>query len=632
MKYFALLSMIAFFILILPSCEKKNSKSKSENKPFNHIILTDSLKTLDSLVNANKISDGQSAKKFASQSLSLALRSNSEDALAQAFLIMGIAYSNNNSDSSFIYFSKALKIAQNINIDRIKTKAIYNLAMIYLYASDQKTALIFLDSAISVSRRVKDFVMLSNAFNTIGNLKLDIMDTLDSKAMYDSAFQIATMYNIPKQMGIAVASLSRFEKGFVDSEKMRKKAVEILQVQPGNEEEIATILNNIGMRNPNPDTAIWYYESAIKIAKKGNCMEVEIAAYNNLAYSLIDKKEIQKAEDCLSKFAIPLAERLDNYNLLSNLYDSYCDVMISAGKTNLALSYERKSLNMRIKADQRQASNQVRLLAALLNVKNKELRIQNNEKELKEKEYKIRLIFFLLSLSLLLLIITVVLYNLKMQKNKLKFHKSLFTSAKKLIDIEENMKGRVAMELHDLTTPFYTVMLQQIEKAQISDTRIVRKLKDRLSTMTESIREISHRMDNNFIGQLSINELIHGLCNDLQPATSVPIRCSIHRMSLELTSEQTIHIYRIIQELLTNAIKYVKKGEIRLSVSEEAGMFIVLYKDTGMGFEDNTFKGKGLGITNIFERARILNGKAVLTTFPEQGTNWNIAIPINHNT
>jgi signal transduction histidine kinase len=63
-------------------------------------------------------------------------------------------------------------------------------------------------------------------------------------------------------------------------------------------------------------------------------------------------------------------------------------------------------------------------------------------------------------------------------------------------------------------------------------------------------------------------------------------------MSLELTSEQTIHIYRIIQELLTNAIKYVSKGEIRLSVSEEAGMFIVLYKDTGVGFDVNTFKGK----------------------------------------
>jgi len=630
MRYSLLIFRLAFILVILTNCGKSPHDSKFKENHSDHKSLTDSLKKLDSLVAATKISDSRLAKMYASRALSLALRSGKEDVLAQSFLIQGIAHSNNNSDSSFIYFLKALKIAQNLDIGWIKAKAHYNLAMIYLYASDQKTALTFLDSTISLSREVKDYSTLSNAFNTIGNLKLALMDSLDAKIMYDSAFYIAKMHNISKQLGIALASLSRFEKGIKNSEIMRKNAVKILQTYSGNEEEIATILNNIGMRNPNPDTAIWYYEAAINIAKQGDCKEVEVAAYNNLAYSLIDIKEISKAEECLTKFAIPIAERLDNLHLLSNLYDTYCDVMIAAGKTSMALNYERKSLNMRIKADQKQAADQLRLLAALLNVKTKELRIQNNEKELHEKEFKIRLFFLLLTVSIMLLVITIILYNLKIQKNKFKFQKSLFNSAKKLIDIEENMKGRVAMELHDLTTPFYTVMLQQIEKAQISNVHIEANLKNRLSTMTENIREISHRMDNNFIGQLSISELIQGLCNDLQPVTSIPIQCSIYQNKIDLTSEQTIHVYRIIQELITNAIKYVTKGEIRLSVSIEDGMFIVLYKDSGPGFDNNTINKNGLGVSNIFERARILNGKAVLTTFPEQGTKWNIAIPVSH--
>jgi hypothetical protein len=83
--------------------------------------------------------------------------------------------------------------------------------------------------------------MLYNAFNVLGHLKLDLRDTVGSKIMYDSALQIAKDHNIRKQQGIAIASLSRFERRFEESEKMRKEAIEVLKSQPGNEEEIAAI-------------------------------------------------------------------------------------------------------------------------------------------------------------------------------------------------------------------------------------------------------------------------------------------------------------------------------------------------------------------------------------------------------
>jgi tetratricopeptide (TPR) repeat protein len=277
------------------------------------------------------VSDIARARKFGQLALAIGLQSNSEEILARSFLIMGIALSYQNSDSSFIYYSKALKLSQNCHSDWIQSKALYNLAMIYVFAFDQKTALILLDSTIRISRKAGDFSMLSNAFNVLGNLKLDLRDTVSSKVMYDSAMQIAKDHNIRNQQGIAIASLSRFERKYEESEKMRKKAIEVLKSQSGNEEEIATIYNNIGMRNPNPDTAIKCFESAIKIANTGNCPEVLIASYNNLAYSLLDKK----AEDCLVDHAIPIAQKLDNLDLLSNLHDSYCTLFDQLFKCSL---------------------------------------------------------------------------------------------------------------------------------------------------------------------------------------------------------------------------------------------------------------------------------------------------------
>ena len=191
------------------------------------------------------------------------------------------------------------------------------------------------------------------------------------------------------------------------------------------------------------------------------------------------------------------------------------------------------------------------------------------------------------------------------------------------------MKGRVSMELHDLATPFYTTMQQHIEEAQIKDHKIEKQLKDKLSIMTANIRQISHRMNNSFIEQLTIAELVKGLCEDLKGSTKIPIRYVMGQEDFNLSGEETLHIYRIIQEILTNAIKHLSFGEISLSLSEEGGIFFILYSDTGSGFEEKTSLKKGLGILNIFERAKIIGGKAVLNTAIGKGTKWSISIPLN---
>ena len=589
--------------------------------------MMDSINKLDSLVNAKKISNNHQATIYAKMALSIALRMNSEKLLARAYLMMGVPYFNNNKDSSFFYYSNALKVAERYNLDEIKPRIYYSLAMIYSAASDLKMAVIFLDSSIIISQKVKNYSSLSNTYNVLGNLKSDMLDSIDAKAMYDSAYNIANRHNLLKQKGIAMASLSRFETDQA-SYVLQKKAIQILEKQSGNEEEIASILSNLGLRSSNPDTAIKYYKSAIRFAQSGNCSELEIASYNNLAYSCLDKKDFKEAEMCLVNHAIPIATRIGNYDWLSTLYDSYTDVLIAEKKMVEGLSYARKALNYRVLADKKMASDQVLLLAALLDVKNKELRIQTNEKELEKKENKIQMVTLWFSISLLGVLIVLFFIIWTSQRNRIKFRTEQFESAKRLIESEENMKGRVSMELHDLATPFYTTMRQHIEEAHIKDHKIEKQLKDKLSIMTTNIRQISHRMNNNFIEQLNIAELVKGLCEDLNGSTNIPIHCDIGQENFNFSGEETIHIYRIIQEILTNAVKHVSFGEISLSLSEEAGMLFILYNDTGSGFDDKTYFKKGLGIVNIFERAKIIGGKAVLITAVGNGTKWNISIPL----
>jgi signal transduction histidine kinase len=575
-----------------------------------------------------KTFDNQQAKFYSKQALSIALRMNSNEAMARAFLMMGIANFNYHNDSSFAYYSSALKIAEQFDLKKTKVKIYYAMAMVYRAAFDTKSSILFLDSSINLSQKLKNYTLLSDAYNVLGNIKYALLDTQYSRRWYDSAYNIASRHSLSKQMGVAMASLSRFEKDSIRSSELLRNAILILKKQPGNEEEIASILCNLGLKSSNPDTAIKYYQSSIGYARIANSVKIESSAYNDLAYSYMEKKNYLWAEQCLINNAIPLAEKFKNYDWLSTLYDSYTDVLISEKKIGPALIFSRKALHTRLVADKKQASDQIRLLTALLDVKNTEVKIKDDQRVIQEQKNKTKQTVFWLSIIILLLIILTFIILWKLQKNRIKHHKELLISANKLIESEENMKSRVSMELHDLVSPFYTLMSQQIEKARIKDPNMEKELKDRIANMSENIRKISHRMHNDFMDRETIGELVKGLCDDLQVTTSIPILYFIKKEEFHLTGEEKMHVYRITQELLTNAIKYVTFGEISIRLFEEEGRFFLLYKDTGPGFDEKTTNKKGLGIMNIFERTKIINGKAVLRTEQGKGTKWNISIPI----
>jgi hypothetical protein len=308
-------------------------------------------------------------------------------------------------------------------------------------------------------------------------------------------------------MGVAIASLSRLESNNKICSALRKKAIGLLQETSGNEEEIASILINLGSRESNPDSAIKYYLTSLKLSQKGHFIDEEIGAYNDLAYSYLDKHDYPKAERCLSDSAIPLAMSAEKYEWLSTLYDTYSDVLTEAKQPIPALKYEHKAMKTRAIADKMKASEQIRLISSILDLKGKELKIQTDAKVIKEKENKLQLVIFSASVIILLIGFGFLIYYWRLQKRRIKDQDFIIESGKKLIYLEENMKGRVSMELHDLITPFYTSITTRIDEADIKDP-IKKELEEDLSRVTGRIRRISHQMNIGFIENRTINYII----------------------------------------------------------------------------------------------------------------------------
>ena len=539
----------------------------------------------------------------------------------------GKEFSRISKDSAFTYYSKAILLAHEYNAEEVMPEIYYYLAILYRDASDYKMATLYLDSSINKSSRINDQEWRSNAYNALGNLKFDLLDSLNARSYFDSAFHIAERYGLNRQTGVALASLAKFERNINDLIYTLNAAVELLKTDPDSQEEIAMIYVNLGLYMSNPDTAIHYFKSAIEIAEHLNSPEVIITAYNNMVYSYLDKNELGNAEACLSMHALPMALKYQNFEWLSTLYDTYADVGLAKKNTAEAFKYERLALEARGKGDKIKAIEQVRLLSSLLDLKNKELLIQKKESEIQQQENTNRQLLLWGSVLLFLLLTTSAIWIWRQQRNKIRIQGELIDSAKRLISMEEALKGRVSMELHDLVTPFYRSMLQQIEMAGINDARVEGEIKAKVTAFTSALRDMSHHLQTGFLEQITIAELINGLCDDFRKTAGLNISFSSN-VDKRFSSELTVHLYRISQELLTNAFKHARNSVITVSLTQDQKTLFLMYSDTGPGFDQTDQKSDGIGTRTIMERVKLLNGKAVLNTSPGTGTEWTITVPV----
>jgi two-component system, NarL family, sensor histidine kinase UhpB len=95
----------------------------------------------------------------------------------------------------------------------------------------------------------------------------------------------------------------------------------------------------------------------------------------------------------------------------------------------------------------------------------------------------------------------------------------------------------------------------------------------------------------------------------------------------DLDEETAIHLYRIVQEALTNVARHAAAGKvtIRITRREDGGIDLSI-RDDGRGFDDAA-TNKGMGLLGMRERVQALNGKISLVTHPGEGVSIAITIP-----
>jgi signal transduction histidine kinase len=87
-------------------------------------------------------------------------------------------------------------------------------------------------------------------------------------------------------------------------------------------------------------------------------------------------------------------------------------------------------------------------------------------------------------------------------------------------------------------------------------------------------------------------------------------------------------VYRILHELVTNAMKHAKAEHILVQIVRDADKIYLTVQDDGCGFDTST-ESKGMGLRNIQARVTANGGELLIDSKPGKGTEVNIEIPVD---
>jgi signal transduction histidine kinase len=212
---------------------------------------------------------------------------------------------------------------------------------------------------------------------------------------------------------------------------------------------------------------------------------------------------------------------------------------------------------------------------------------------------------------------------------------------KKQLEFQESERNRLASELHDGLGQSLLVIKNELR--QILDEPVIsREDLDRITALTddtlETAREISSNLHPHHIEYLGFTAAVDALAQNIAQSSGVRMEFSCDTGDAVLPKEAEVHLYRIIQEGLSNIVRHAGARHVRVEMRKYQNSFEVIIRDDGRGFDVQEFErdhkrktssdpGRGFGLASMAERARIIGGMLTINSSTDSGTTIRLVLP-----
>ncbi len=389
------------------------------------------------------------------------------------------------------------------------------------------------------------------------------------------------------------------------------------------------------------DSAVYYYTKGNEIAKELNNVSgiTETTIWMGSAY--LGLKEYSNAEKFI-KEGISLAEEDNNMALKTSGYELLSKYFEETGDFKQSLSAYKKFVEAN---DSLQNADRKKTILGL----DKKYETEKKEQQLKLQQSSIKqkntLNYILGGSIAALLLISFLSYRTYQQKRKLQEQKiselekeKLLLATQSILKGQEDERSRLAKDLHDGLGGLLSGVKLQLGAMKgnlILSEEHGRTFNNALGKLDESIsemRRVAHNMMPEALMKLGLQQALQDYCDGLSESQPFKINCEFHGLENRMPSSTEIVVYRIVQELLNNAVKHSGATTILAQVIRHGDNLSITVEDNGKGFNISQSEiTKGAGLANVKARVDYLKGQMDIQSAPGKGTSVHIDCIIDGN-
>ncbi len=322
----------------------------------------------------------------------------------------------------------------------------------------------------------------------------------------------------------------------------------------------------------------------------------------------------------------------------------YLGEMLSRGGAPLVLSVEHGELG-------KQLMDEIRVRLAILKARREKVH-QDFENMYLARAKKIQYVGYALGVASLLLILGLFVVQQRQVALRARIQELLKTEnsrleakvqartlelsnlATNLTTAQEAERQHIARELHDEMGSALTAAKMDAGWLRRSlGTQVDELVQERMLRLIENIgstismtRRLVDDLQPPLLKGLGLVEALRSLGQQFEMEMSVVMDFPEHELSL--SPEQSLALFRVAQESLTNVRKYAKASKVELSLKEKQGMVILSVADNGSGFNTENIELHGHGIAGMKHRAQMFNANLLLDSHAGRGTRIEVRMPV----
>lgn len=557
------------------------------------------------------LNEFQLEEKYSKQFLLLASKQNDPNLIFDAYMRMGYMYEQkyvqNPSEIQFRnkaeqYYVQAITTFNKnkgsmLNKSNLSYAAI-NLANLYIEFNHDK-AMQYAQLANKVSLETGDAIHIASSFGILAEL-----------AIQNKNYDLAKSYFLKASMEIGKSPV-------------RNHNIEL---------SILESLSRVSEEQGNYKEALTYYKSYVDKYKSVYDQEKL-----DITKRLESQFEKERQEQKYIKLQLESDKKAQQIKLINILRAQREQVY-----NNLKLVEENQRERLKFsELESEKKEQQLRLAKLETQQKNNDINSYKKLLAFKEKINTYYIVFIFIFIVLILLLLYAYKQRVKSIKQRDELHalalekekqNSKISTLTALLEGQEQERGRLARDLHDGLGGLLSGTKLQLSYLDPHHSETIEegisKSIDQIDGAVEELRRVAHNLMPDLLMKYGLEVAIQEFASRISN-NGLDIHTEFIGYTNSISQEKQLILYRIIQELVNNAIKHASPSEIIIQISEEEKVLNLTVEDNGKGFDRTDLDmRKTAGFHNIELRVQFLKGTMNITSELNIGTSIELQIPI----